>query len=276
MNKIKLIAACIFSAISLIDKISAQTDGVLTFSFTPISHNGFQGTKNALAVWIETGTGAFVKTKIRNAGQGGGTSDHLPTWAVNSGGSSNNCMSSACNITDATTGATLSSFTPKSITWDGKDVIGTMNGTLVADGTYKVMIEETWNHGATGKTLRSFTFTKGPNQDLQTPISDANFTNIELNWLPNPGSNVGLQELATENGNSVFPNPSAGVFNVKYKIATKIEVINELGEIILEEKVSNLNAGTKAIDLSKFDNGLYFINIYNNEEYIIFDVVLKK
>lgn len=160
----------------------AQTAGTLTFKFTPVSHTGYAGTKNVLAVWIQSGTGSFIKTKLRYAGSI--TKDHLPIWAVNSGGTSANCLSAACNKTDATTGATLSSFTTKTITWDGKNVNGTANGTIVADGTYKVTIEECWNHGAAGKTTRSFTFTKGPNEDHQTPANDANFTDITLDWVP--------------------------------------------------------------------------------------------
>ena len=251
----------------------AQTDGTLTFTFTPTSHNGYSGTKHNLAVWIQTSSGDFVKTKIRNAGFG--TSDHLPTWSVNSGGNANNCLSSSCNVTDATTGATLTTYTEKTIIWDGKNVIGTINGTLVADGSYNVVVEETWDHGASGKTLRSFTFTKGPIQDLQNPPNDANFNNIQLNWLPST-SNVKANNLDIKNENRVFPNPSTGIINVEYKNVTKIEVVNIKGEIIINELFENCSNGKKVIDLSKFENGLYFINLYNNEKYTIFDVILNK
>ncbi|NBX28636.1 MAG: hypothetical protein EBR55_10435 [Chitinophagia bacterium] len=68
----------------------AQTQGTLTWSFTPTSHTGFAGTRNVLAVWIETSTGTFVKTKMRYVG--GGTDDHLPTWAAKAGCSNVNAI----------------------------------------------------------------------------------------------------------------------------------------------------------------------------------------
>lgn len=104
-------AAIISSAVAV---GQTTTPGTLTFTFTQVAHSPcYTGSRNVLAVWIQTSSGAFVKTKLRNAG--GSTSDHLPTWAVNSGGTAANCMSSACNKTDATTGATLPRLVPKQL-----------------------------------------------------------------------------------------------------------------------------------------------------------------
>ena len=108
----RLIIFTLYCLVSLISSVNAQTPGTLNFTFTPTSHSGYQGTKNVLAVWIQSSTGAFVKTKLRYAGNS--TKDHLPTWAVNAGGSSTNCLSSNCNVVGATTGATLSNFASKS------------------------------------------------------------------------------------------------------------------------------------------------------------------
>lgn len=158
--------------------IFSQTTGTLTFNCTTIAHTGYSGTKNVLAIWIQTNSGAFVKTYYRYAG--GGTSDHLPTWAVNSGGTAGNCLSTSCNVVSATTGATLNGAVTKSITWNGTD----LNGNQMPDGIYKVTIQETWNHGTTGTVTRSFSFTKGPASDIQTPATDANFSNLSLQWIP--------------------------------------------------------------------------------------------
>jgi hypothetical protein len=72
-----------------------------------------------MAVWIQSSTGAFVKTRARNAG--GGTSDHLPVWAVNAGGSAGNCLTASCNTVGAVTGATLNNFSTRNFSWDGTD-----------------------------------------------------------------------------------------------------------------------------------------------------------
>jgi hypothetical protein len=274
MKKNLLRLSSLFVSALFAGSLSAQTAGTLTFTFTPVSHTGYQGTRNALAVWIQTNTGAFVKTKLRYAGAGNGTSDHLPTWAVNSGGTATNCMATACNKTDATTGATLASFTVKTITWDAKNVSGTANGTVVADGVYKVTIESTWNHGSTGTAVVSYSFTKGPNAVHLTPANDANFTNIKLDWVP--ASTNGIDDVSEDPGISVYPNPSCGIFNVDFKKANTIGVVNMLGTVIAEQKVSESAPGTKSIDLSNFSNGIYMINVSNSKGSWNYKVILNK
>ncbi len=244
-----------------------QTTGTLTFKYTPTSHSGYSGTKNVLAIWIQNSAGAFVKTRSRNAG--GGTADHLPTWAVNSGGLSTNCLSSSCNMIGATSGATLSSFTAKNITWDGTDV----TGAVVADGTYKITVQSTWNHGGTGTTTRSFTFVKGPNSDVQAPANDGNFTNITLYWNPASATGVEENELATA---IIYPNPTTdGLFNVDYVNANSIKVVNLVGMTILEDKL-DAQSGTKNIDLSGFTNGIYIVSLSNGLKTSEYKIVLDK
>ena len=240
--------------------MSAQTPGTLTFTFTQVAHSPcYTGTKNVLAVWIQTNAGVFVKTKLRNAGTG--TADHLPTWAVNSGGTSANCMAAACNKTDATSGATLSSFGAKTIIWDGKNVVGTVNGTTVADGVYKVTIQSTWNHGSGSTVTTSFTFTKGPTADHQTPANTADFTGITLDWVPGI---AGVADIASAGPEiNVYPNPTIGLFNVDYSKATSVKVVDILGDVIYDEKVDQNNAGTMAIDLANYANGIYFIYVFD-------------
>ena len=97
--------------------IQAQTQGTLSFSFTQTAHTSYTGNKNVLAVWIQSSTGTFIKTRLRYAG--GGTADHLPTWAVNSGGTANNALGTSCNVVSAATGATLTNFSAKNVSWDG-------------------------------------------------------------------------------------------------------------------------------------------------------------
>jgi hypothetical protein len=274
MKKKLLKVVCILLAGLFAGSVTAQTAGTLTFSFTPTSHTGYQGTKNALAVWIQTSAGGFVKTKLRYAGAGNGTSDHLPTWAVNSGGTSTNCMATACNKTDATTGATLASFTAKTITWDGKNVSGTTNGTTVADGVYKVTIESTWNHGTTGTTVVSYSFTKGPNAVHLTPTGDANFSNIKLDWVPT--SSTGIDDAKQNAGVSIYPNPTNGILNIDFNKANTIRLVNMLGSIVIEEKVSESAPGTKSLDLTNFSNGIYWVNVSNSEGSWNYKVILNK
>ena len=260
MKKLLLNLGGIALGVFLSVPLFAQTVGTLTFSFTPVAHSPcYQTTKHAMAVWIQTSTGTFVKTKLRYCCTGN-TLDHLPTWSVNAGGTAGN--STAANKTDATTGATLTAWNAESFVWDGKNVNGTANGTTVADGAYKVTIQETWNHGASTAT-RSFAFTKGPNPDHQTPANDANFTGIKLDWL-SATNNVdeGPSEIP---GVNVYPNPSNdGIFNVNFEKASSVKVVNVLGITLYDGKVDQ-GTSTKRIDLSAAANGIYFVYVFDGE-----------
>lgn len=273
LNRLALIALILYVSV----KGSAQTStpGTLTFSFTPITQTvgAYSGTKNVLAVWIQTTTGGFVKTKLRYCSLNS-TEDHLPTYGVNCGASAGDCITNG-NKTDATTGATLASYSVKSITWDGKNVVGTANGTVVPDGTYKVSIQETWGHGLATVT-RTFPFTKGPVADHQTPSSDTKFTGIKLDWVPDP---LGLTDNVSPNTQVViYPNPTHGIFNIDFKNEIKsIKIANVLGQVVYDEKETVTAAGTtKSINLSSFENGTYIVNVSNDEGTSSYKVILDK
>lgn len=246
---------------------NAQTSGTLSFSYTPTAHTGYSGYKHTLAVWIQTSSGGFVKTRLRYVGWG--TADHLPTWASNSGGSSGNAMT-GCNTVSATTGATLTSFSTKTITWDGTDA----SGNLVADGTYKVTIEETWNHGGSGSATRSFTFTKGASTDSQTPGNDGNFTNISLTWTPSGAT--GVEDNTSEfPAFELFPNPATDLITVNYSNSNSVKIINELGDVVYSTNLSYSQIGTKTIDMSSFARGLYQVLLINDKGTIAKKVILQ-
>ena len=259
----------LFLSISLIigATLSAQTTGTLTLAFSQTPHTSYQGTKNVMAVWIESSTGTFVKTRARNAG--GGTSDHLAVWAVKAGGSAGNCMAANCNVLGATTGATLSNYGNRNFSWDGTDA----SGNVVPDGTYKIKVESTWNHGSAATTTRTYTFVKGAAQDVQTPASDANFTNITLAWNP---AGSGLVEKTPEMLVSVKPNPSAnGIFNVEFNYATRISAMNLAGEEVYAVDVK-MNEVSKEVDLSSLSSGVYFICVTNGSAVSKNKVVINK
>ncbi len=249
----------------------AQTAGTLTFTFTQVAHSPcYQSNYNVLAAWIETSSGTFVKTKLRYC-CGGNTLDHLPTWSVNAGGTSSN--SSAANKTDATTGSTLHGFGTKTFTWDGKNVNGTSNGTLVADGTYKVAIQETWNHGGGNTVTTYYTFTKGPAADHQTPATDANFSTISLDWVP--ATTTGIDEESENPQFNIYPNPSNGIFNLELFNVNTIKVLNTLGSVVYQEKI-NTNETKSTIDLSNLANGIYFIAVLNDKGTLNKKVIISK
>jgi hypothetical protein len=79
---------------------------------------------------------------------------------------------------------------------------------------------------------------------------------------------VGLKENAKSNLKvSVFPNPSAnGIVTVKGDAEfTKVEVINQLGSVIVSKAAGNTN-GVTSLDLSDVAPGVYFIKVFAGEK----------
>lgn len=258
-----MLMICLFSF--SITNIKAQTAGTLSFTFSQSAATA-QATKNIIAVWIEDANGGFVKTRFRYVGNN--TKDHLPTWAVKSGGSASNATSASCNVVDATTGATrTSSTTPsafgtKTISWDGKNV----SGTLVADGTYKIFIESSWCNpepaNNTHNVLTSFTFTKGASVFTTNP-TDANFSNISISWTPSGGSSIEKTSIEAEDI-LLFPNPSNGLVQLNFLKETKIEKImvwSVNGKAIYTENSIQDVKGIKTLDLTNLSEGVYIIEI---------------
>ena len=253
------------------NNVSAQTPGTLTFTYTqpqPTNPALNAGIKNDYAVWIENNAGTFIKTKNRFVASS--TKDHLPTWAVKSGGTLANATATACNTTDATIGATRTTTTTptaygaKTVTWDAKNVAGAVNGTVVADGVYKVWIESTWRDSGSNNhnTIESFSFTKGPTAVTLTLTSTTGyFTNITLTWAP---SNLGVEDLNSDVPAAiVFPNPSTGIFNIDFnKEVSTINVSNLLGQVVLTQKANDTSA---KVDLSSYENGIYIITVSNDK-----------
>lgn len=261
-------ALLVFCGMLSFTGLFSQTTGTLTFTFTTPKHtSGCYVTSDCryvLAAWIESGngtsTGTFVKTKLRYVGSG--TDDHLPTWGTAAGCTFPTAVTSGgCNTTDATTGATQTTFPSRTFTWDGKNCTTTANGTTVADGAYQVVIQETWGHTASTVTRR-FAFTKGAAIDSQTPTADTNFTGISLNWTPTAlaTSETGSNKPTA----SISPNPSNGIINLDFKNPVNyIQVFDMSGELVYSETVKFSTLPKKSLDLSKLNNGNYILQVSN-------------
>lgn len=266
---------------------SAQTPGTLTLTYNqpqPTTPPLNKGIKNVCAVWIETASGTFIKTKARYVSTS--TDDHLPSWGAKAGCANSLAVAATgngCNVTDASTGATLTGTTTptaygsKTITWDGKNVVGTTNGTTVADGDYKIWIESSWNDGANNihNELIGFTFTKGPSSQHLTPAGDTYINTVVLDWVP---SNLATPEVQYEAPAVViYPVPSTGVFNIDCKNAlNEITVYNLLGQEVYSEKMLTAVTSTKQIDLSNLTDGHYVISLKNQNGISNYEIILDK
>ena len=287
-NLLNIVGIALLTLFSASAFAQVKTAGTFTFTFTqptPTSPS-VTNSSNVLAVWIETSTGTFIKTRYRFASNS--TSDHLPTWAAKSGGTASNCMATACNVVSATTGATrkasavayvpsgttpILNFGAKTVTWDGTDKLGA----IVADGAYKVWVESSWNDGPANahNEIISFLFNKSATSETLTPAGDTKINTVTTKWVPTPAAtdNFSLTPEAV-----IYPNPTNGIFNIDVKNAVNtIKVINLLGEEVYNENVSNENVGTtKTVDLGRFVNGIYIVRLTNDIGTSNYKVILNK
>lgn len=142
-----------------------NTPGILTVSVTESTAGGGYAPSHIIAIWIENGSGVFVKTLMAYANT---RIQYLTNWV----------SKSAKNKVDAVSGATQNSFTTRTATWNATDV----NKAVVVDGTYKVCMELTDKNG-TGN-FSTFTFTKGPTAVTLTPANAPSFSAISIKWVP--------------------------------------------------------------------------------------------
>jgi hypothetical protein len=253
------IVVCLFCT----GKGYAQTAGTLTFTVNLTSHSAGYGLKHVSAIWVENASMAFVKTRYVKA-SGHTLSSHLPVWKANSG----------ANVVDATTGATLTSYSPITATWNATNV----SATLVPDGAYRVLVEFTWDDGSANHDTTSVSFTKGPASVHLTPVDKANFTGMVLDWAPDGAS---VQENALIKSILVYPNPTTGLVNIDFTkeiSGCRIDVVNQSGALVFQEVMSPNFRGLKTIDLGGNANGIYFVNIQKDTQSKIlkYKVILAK
>jgi len=142
--------------------LATYSTGTLTVSVLTVAPGGGYSPRNVVAIWIETNTGIFVKSLLVYANA---RKRDLTTWYSNSNGST----------VDAITGATQSSNTTRTCTWNGTN----SSQAVVADGTYKVCMNI-----ADGRTaFTSFPFTKGTTAVTLTPANVTGFSNISISWV---------------------------------------------------------------------------------------------
>ena len=114
--------------------------GSLQFQVLTKTLNGKYSPKNVGAIWIETSSGAFVKTLEAWAAK---RARYLARWRAEA----------ASSTVDAVTSATLTSHATHDASWDLTDV----SGATVMPGDYKVVVEITDHDGNGDSTEVPFT-----------------------------------------------------------------------------------------------------------------------
>lgn len=133
----------------------------LTFSVLTKALGGQYSPRNIGAIWITNGSGAFVKTLELWASQ---RLQYLSTFQAQTNR----------NKVDAITSATLTSHKTHTVSWNLKDV----NGNVVPDGKYNVVIETTDRNGF-GDSI-ALPFTKSATPIQLSPPNVTHYVNMSL------------------------------------------------------------------------------------------------
>ena len=107
--------------------------------------------------------------------------------------------------------------------------------------------------------------------DFNEPV----VTNTAINTIE---TITGIKSTSSNNDEwNVYPNPSTGVLYIvnssSVKEASQFQVINSIGQTVLEETINN---NFKNIDLSKLNNGVYFVKITSDKSSTVKRIVLSK
>ncbi|MEI8202348.1 MAG: T9SS type A sorting domain-containing protein [Bacteroidota bacterium] len=184
-----LFCLAFLASVFITKNANSQTAGTMTFNVTPVSHSGSYTLRHVAAVWVETASGTFVKTRARQ-GSSSNCSSHCIVWKAKSNQS----------VVDVTTAATLTTYVALTYTWLGNDLTGTTPYNLSADGDYKVGIEFAWDDSTTlgtGRDTVTVIWTKGPTTTTTTPANRTNFTGISVTWTPAAQNTTATSALAS-------------------------------------------------------------------------------
>jgi uncharacterized repeat protein (TIGR01451 family) len=107
--------------------------------------------------------------------------------------------------------------------------------------------------------------------DFNEPV----VTNTAINTIE---TITGIKSSSSTNDDwNVYPNPSTGALYIvnssSVKEESQIQVINSIGQTVLEETITS---NYKNVDLSKLNNGVYFVKILSDKHNVIKRVVLSK
>ena len=112
-----------------------------------------------------------------------------------------------------------------------------------------------------------------PESKYQYPCSDAQ--NLRSSYCP---TILGIEYFNnSENSLNIYPNPSASTFTITMKNNNiqKIEVINELGQIIFRKE--NIKNNQYQLDIRNNIDGIYFLKVTDEEKEILYrKIMLKK
>jgi hypothetical protein len=258
----KTLLFAIFLLLS-ITTFGQATPGTVRFTVTTVDNYKKYSPDHVLAIWVETGTGNFVKTLQLQAGK---RIQHLYTWNAKSLG----------NKVDAISGPTLSDHGSHTVVWNCKDT----TETVVKDGQYQIVTEYTDEHSQ--GPLQTITFTKGPKAIKLNPAKQSFF--IDMNLVYTPDNATGSMKSKEQDYDLTILHASllkglALKVNVPEQQHLEIGLYNPKGKLVQQLFSGKCASGNNIINWNlsnskKSAHGKYVILINSNRFIATRNVVL--
>ena len=105
--------------------------------------------------------------------------------------------------------------------------------------------------------------------DFNTDAGTYNLTAVNYDGFVHKmleGITIGVEETKTNSLLSIYPNPTNSLLTINSKTELqKIEIISVDGKVLLNEVPTNI---THTLHLDNFANGIYFVNLYQNDRVV--------
>ena len=124
-------------------------------------------------------------------------------------------------------------------------------------------------------TQRTFTFIAPNNGKYITVRIDSMGFLKGWNFIDNIqiASTNGINDNSLNTATNIFPNPSNGEFTISFpSVVQYIQIFNSFGQLIKMEQVN----GNTSLNLKIEENGLYFVKISTNKDFIIKKLIVDK
>ena len=89
-------------------------------------------------------------------------------------------------------------------------------------------------------------------------------------WMPD-----GEQRMNSENSNiTIYPNPAHAAFTITHNNAEYVEIVNQLGQIVLQQELSENNS-LIILKNHTISPGTYFVKIYCKSAVAVKKIVIE-
>lgn len=156
----------------------------------------------------------------------------------------------------------------------------THNINLPANGCYRFVLYDSYGDGInSGYGVGSATILNGSGATVY--FNNGQYTTQSTRWFE-ANTSVGIEENSLVNSISIFPNPVVGKSTIDFNLTqvndVTIKVLNNIGQVMMNENLGKLNAGhqTYTLDASALSSGLYFVEIQTGNSVVTRKISVSK